>query len=435
MQLFIQPSHNNSSSSVPILIPLTVQFFWKMSDLGPVLAATPSSLHLTLPTLPPEAHLALVHTPEFCHQVSATNNVNVILLHYNATGRMNNRHPQEDKMDVLKIIIFTASCLIVLENLLVLLAIIRKVRAHRWVYSCIASITLSDLLAGVAYLINLCLSGSRTFHLTPTMWFLREGILFVALAASIFSLLVTAVERYSAMVRPIAENEAGKTIRLRVLIAFCWGLAILIGLLPLVGWNCVCDFTRCSSLLPLYSKDYILFTVVMFSIILMGVVGLYTSIYFWVQRTAMNAISRSARKRSLRLLKMVLMILGAFLFCWIPLFVLLLLDYSVAGTEKLYKYFGWALTLAVFNSFINPIIYSLGSQEIRRAVVELLCCCCIRAGLKGPGDCFVAPDMLSGSSTGESSLKIRESFRSSVALNRRAREPLSSNSSMMSTVP
>ncbi|XP_061457071.1 sphingosine 1-phosphate receptor 4 [Rhineura floridana] len=383
----------------------------------------------------PEPRLASVHGEELCYPIpSGTNHINIILFHYNFTGRMQNRRPQEDKMTVLKMVIIAASCLIVLENLVVLVAIIRKVRAHRWVYSCLASITLSDLLAGVAYLTNLCLSGSRTFQLSPKMWFLREGVLFVVLAASTFSLLVTAIERYSAMVRPIAENETSKTIRLRGLILFCWGLAILIGLLPLLGWNCICKVPTCSTLLPLYAKNYILFCVVMFSIILVGVVGLYASIYCWVQKSAKQAVSRCGRKRSMRLLKTVLLILFTFLICWIPLFVFLLIDiFWVNKTWALHKAFGWILTLAVTNSLLNPIIYSLGSKEVRRAVVELLCCCCIWAGLPGPRNCLIASDVHLGSSTGtQSSLKMRESFRSSMVLNRRLREPLSSNSSMMS---
>ncbi|NXY20718.1 S1PR4 protein, partial [Atrichornis clamosus] len=367
-----------------------------------------------------------------CLQLAATRNVNIILQHYNFSGKLANRQSGDEGMGLVRTAFAIISCLIILENLLVLLAVLRCLRARRWVYSCIASITVSDLLAGVAYLSNLCLSGSKTFQLSPQLWFLREGILFVALAASTFSLLVTAIERYSAMVRPIAENEASKTLRLRGLIVSCWLLAFVIGLLPLLGWNCLCDFQACSVLLPLYSKNYILFSVVMFSIILLGIIGLYISIFQLVQASSKQSSSRHGRKRSLRLLKTVLMILGAFIICWSPLFVLLLFDvFCETRTCSHLHSLDWTLALALLNSGVNPIIYSLRSVEVRRAVGSLLCCCCVRAGLFEPGSCLVITDINSGSST-ESSLRYRESFRNSVAWNARPRAPLSSNSSMMS---
>lgn len=401
-----------------------------MPDLDLTMASS-SSPPPALPTEPLEAQLGLVRGIDLCLHYAATDNRHLILHHYNLTGRMANRRPQEDNMGTLKVVFLIAGCLIVMENLLVLTAIARKLRARRWVYSCIASITLSDLLTGVAFIVNLCLSGSRTFRLSPTMWFLREGVLFVALAASIFSLLVTAIERYSTMVKSIAENEASKKTRLRGLLLSCWVLAVIIGLLPLWGWNCLCDLPNCSTLLPLYAKNYILFTVVMFIIILVGIVALYGSIYRQVSRSNLQALSKCGRKKSLKLLTTVLIILFAFLFCWIPLFILLLMDiFSKTRSWKLYKGLDWALTFAVANSFINPIIYSFRSQEVRRAVLDLLCCCC-------PGECLTVTDIPSGSSTGtENSLKPQESFRNSKVLSmRRARSPLSSNSSAVSTVP
>uniref|UniRef100_A0A8C5T9N9 G-protein coupled receptors family 1 profile domain-containing protein n=1 Tax=Malurus cyaneus samueli TaxID=2593467 RepID=A0A8C5T9N9_9PASS len=346
-----------------------------------------------------------------CLQLAATKNINIILQHYNFSGKLSRRQSGDEGMGLVRTAFAALSGAIILENLLVLLAVLRCLRARRWVYSCIASITVSDLLAGVAYLSNLCLSGSRTFQLSPQLWFLREGILFIALA------------RYSAMVRPIAENEASKTLRLRGLIVSCWLLALVIGLLPLLGWNCLCDFQACSVLLPLYSKDYILFSVVMFSIILLGIIGLYISIFHLVQASSQHSSSRHGRRRSLRLLKTVLMILGAFIICWSPLFVLLLLDvFCNTGTCAHLHSLDWTLALALLNSGVNPVIYSLRSVEVRRAVGSLLCCCCLRLGLCRPGSCL-------------SSLRCRDSFRGSVARNTRPRAPLSSNSSMMSNLP
>ncbi|XP_038633419.1 sphingosine 1-phosphate receptor 4 [Scyliorhinus canicula] len=315
----------------------------------------------------------------------ARHQVDIILLHYNYTGKLENRHLPSEGMSAPRIVFVVISCFIVIENLLVFVAIVNNTRFRSWVYYCIANITLCDLLTGIVYIVNICLSGQKTFQMSPTLWFIREGVLFFALAASTFSLLITAVERYATMVRPVPYASARKTYRVYFLIGLCWLVASLIGLLPLMGWNCICNFDECSTLLPLYSKSYILFCVVMFSIIIIGIVALYSSIYHLVRNSAKTVSSSRSKQKSIRLLKTVFMIVAAFVICWSPLFVLLLLDvfcFSPSCT-KLHS-MEWTIALAVVNSAINPIIYSFGSNDVKRAILKLLCCCFIKAGAPLP---------------------------------------------------
>ncbi|KAK2506935.1 hypothetical protein MC885_021673 [Smutsia gigantea] len=374
--------------------------------------------------------------PESCRQLAAGGHSRLIVLHYNHSGRLAGRAgPEEGGLGVLRALFVAGSCLVVLENLLVLAAIVTRMRSRRWVYYCLVNITLSDLLTGVAYLANVLMSGPRTFHLAPTQWFLREGLLFMALAASTFSLLFTAGERFATMVRPVAESGATKRGRVYSFIGLCWLLATLLGLLPLLGWNCVCAFQRCSSLLPLYSKAYILFCVVVFGGILAAITVLYGAIFRVVRANGQKALRPPARRKARRLLKTVLMILLAFVVCWGPLFGLLLAD--IFGTndwaQEYLRGMDWILALAVLNSAVNPLIYSFRSREVCQAVLGFLCCGCLRLGLRGPGDCLArAAEAHSGASTTDSSLRPRDSFRGSRSLSFRMREPLSSISSVRS---
>lgn len=311
---------------------------------------------------------------------NATSGINqVILRHYNHTGRLQNRTLSNTQNHISFSVAFSLfiSIFIILENLLVLVAVISRIRhSRRWVYVCIANITLSDLLTGAAYLVNICLSGSQTFRLTPALWLFREGMLFVALAASIFSLLLIAVERYTAMMKPHPQKSTAKTYyRIYGLVALCWGLALVIGFLPLLGWNCVCSLNECSTLLPLYSKTYIFFSLIIFFLILLAIGVLYGAIYCHVHRTAQLAPHRT-RKRSLALLKTVISIVGVFLLCWGPLFLLLLVDFFCVSRQCALLFSAeFCISLAVFNSGVNPVIYALGSSEMRKAIAALLCCC------------------------------------------------------------
>ncbi|KAJ7993175.1 hypothetical protein DPEC_G00269710 [Dallia pectoralis] len=331
--------------------------------------------------------------------------VNVILDHYNHTGRLQHRIPQKGGLSLGGVVSLAISVLIILENLLVLSAVLSRIRhSRRWVYVCVANITLSDLLAGTAYVVNICMSGSQTFRLSPALWLFREGVLFVALAASIFSLLLIAVERYTTMITPLHQKSSGKTCRIYGLVVLCWVLAFVIGFLPLLGWNCVCSLESCSTLLPLYSKSYILFSLVIFSIILLTIGVLYGAIYCHVRSSA-DVVSARSQKRSLGLLKTVISIVGVFIICWGPLFALLLVDFFCTSRQCAPLFSAdWVIALAVLNSALNPVIYALGSTELRKVIAGLLCCCCLKAGLCRP-DAFVSKETSSTGSSRHSSLK------------------------------
>ncbi|KAJ8408239.1 hypothetical protein AAFF_G00256530 [Aldrovandia affinis] len=340
----------------------------------------PGTLHRPpAPSTPLMEVLQSLSSAASCPHLYDSANGSVVLEHYNRTGRLLLRRPPDrgGGIGAAKASFLFISVCIVLENLLVLLAVLFRVRLrHRWVYICVANITLSDLLAGAAYVLNLFMSGGRTFRLSPALWLFREGVLFVALAASIFSLLLIAVERYTTMMKPLHQKSARKTYRVYGLVLLCWLLAFAIGFLPLLGWNCVCRLDECSTLLPLYSRGYILFCLVLFSLILLAIGALYGAIYWHVRGSSGGeADSTRSRQRSMRLLKTVMCIVGAFVACWGPLFVLLLVDF-VCGARGCGPLRGvdWVIALAVLNSAVNPVIYALGSSELRRAIAGLLCC-------------------------------------------------------------
>ncbi|KAI4874900.1 hypothetical protein NFI96_007597 [Prochilodus magdalenae] len=305
----------------------------------------------------------------------------VIVAHYNHSGKWGrSRSGSACKTAVLLLI----CVLIVLENATVLLALRRNKRFHSRMYLLIGNLALSDLLAGVAYVVNIFTSGRRTFFLTPAQWLAREGSMFLALSASTFSLLAIGVERHMTMVRlRPCEAAAGGRGRLLALLAACWAISLLLSALPSLGWNCLDQLHTCSTVLPLYAKSYVAFCISVFSALLAAVVALYVRIYRLVTSSGRRVGSRPS-ERSLALLRTVVIVLGVFVACWAPLFLLLLLD-VVCGPERcpvLYQV-DWFIALAVLNSALNPLIYTLSSREMRAAFFRLLCCCCCRTPLDG----------------------------------------------------
>eukprot|EP00061_Rhincodon_typus_P017582 g46339.t1 len=65
--------------------------------------------------------------------------------------------------------------------------------------------------------------------------------------------------------------------------------------------------------------------------------------------------------------------LGAFIICWTPGLVLLLLDVFCPDCNVL-TYEKFFLLLAEFNSAMNPIIYSYRDKEMSATFKQILCC-------------------------------------------------------------
>ncbi|XP_035996149.1 sphingosine 1-phosphate receptor 3 [Fundulus heteroclitus] len=314
--------------------------------------------------------------------------MNIILLHYNYTGKLGHRLPSPDKnpgaLDVQTIVFLIICSFIFLENLTVLVAIWRNHRFHNRMYFFIGNLALCDLLAGVAYLLNLLLSGEKTFELSPTLWFIREGSMFVALSASIFSLLAIAIERHLTMIK-MRPYDASKNYRVFLLIGACWVIAVTLGALPILGWNCIDKLLDCSTVLPLYSKKYVAFCITVFTVLLLAMSVLYARIYIVVKSSSRKVSKYSNSEHAMSLLRTVIIVVGVFIACWTPIFVLLLVDVACERHCPVLYQADWFIALAVLNSAMNPVIYTLASREMRRAFLALVCGVCFRAKASGSG--------------------------------------------------
>lgn len=299
----------------------------------------------------------------------------IIALHYNYTGKLDVREKRTDGMDSTTVAFLIICSLIVLENLMVLVSIWKNHKFHNRMYFFIGNLALCDLLAGIAYSVNILMSGKKTLSLSQTVWFVREGSMFVALGASTFSLLAIAIERHMTMVK-MRPYDANKKYRVFLLIGTCWLIAVLLGALPILGWNCIDNLPVCSTVLPLYSESYVAFCIIVFIAILLAIVILYARIYALVKSSSRKVTKHNNSERSMALLRTVVIVVGVFIACWSPIFILLLIDVACENKkcDILYKA-NWFIALAVLNSAMNPLIYTLASKEMRRAFFQLVCGC------------------------------------------------------------
>ncbi|KAG5841504.1 lysophosphatidic acid receptor 1-A [Anguilla rostrata] len=271
----------------------------------------------------------------------------------------------------------TVCIIIMLANLLVMVAIYTNRRFHFPIYYLMANLAAADFFAGLAYFYLMFNTGPNTRRLTVSTWLLRQGLLDTSLTASVANLLAIAIERHITVFRMQLHTRMSNR-RVVVVIVVIWTMSIVMGAIPSAGWNCICDLSICSNMAPLYSNSYLVFWAVFNLVTFVVMVVLYAHIFVYVRQRTMRMsrqISGPRRKRDtmMSLLKTVVIVLGAFIICWTPGLVLLLLDVfctkcNVLDFEKFF------LLLAEFNSAMNPIIYSYRDKEMSATFKQILCC-------------------------------------------------------------
>uniref|UniRef100_A0A3B5RDW7 G-protein coupled receptors family 1 profile domain-containing protein n=2 Tax=Xiphophorus TaxID=8082 RepID=A0A3B5RDW7_XIPMA len=209
--------------------------------------------------------------------------------------------------------------------------------------------------------------------------------------ASILNLCIISVDRYWAIASPF-KYERKMTHRVAfVMIGVAWTLSILISLIPVqMNWNwtnstnLTGSASASMSCVANLNKTYaISSSLISFYIPVLIMIATYTRIYRIAQtqirriasleRAAEQASLKSSFKKETKVLKTLSIIMGVFVFCWLPFFVL---NCTVPfcdppcvsdTTFTVFVWFGWA------NSSLNPVIYAFNA-DFRRAFATILGC-------------------------------------------------------------
>ncbi|XP_065102873.2 lysophosphatidic acid receptor 2a [Paramisgurnus dabryanus] len=266
--------------------------------------------------------------------------------------------------------------LIVLANMLVITAIIINRHFHYPIYYLLGNMAAADLFAGISYLYLVFHTGPWTINLTVNEWFIRGALINMSLTASVVNLLAVAVERHQTIFTMQLHSTMTKW-RVVMLIVIIWLMAIIIGLVPTMGWNCVCDLSTCCTVAPLYSRSFLVSWAVLNLVAFFIMVAVYTRIFIYVRRKSQMMSPHTDQpvhnQTVISLMKTMSMILGAFVICWTPGLVILLLDGLNCSKCEVLKYEKYCLVLAECNSLVNPIIYSFRDTDMRTTYKRILC--------------------------------------------------------------
>ncbi|KAG7486013.1 lysophosphatidic acid receptor 2-like [Solea senegalensis] len=279
----------------------------------------------------------------------------------------------------------TVCFIVIFSNLLVIGAILKNRRFHFPIYYLLGNLACADLFSGISYLHLMFHTGPWTIKLSKYQWFVRQGLIDTSLTASVLNLLAVAVERHQTIFKMQLHSKMS-TRRVFVIIVCIWLVAIIMGLVPTMGWHCLCDLPNCSTMAPMYSRSYLVFWALLNLLTFSIMVAVYTRIFVYVRHKSKQMSQHTSQMRLkdtvLSLMKTVSMILGCFVICWTPGLVVLLLDGLGCEKCKVLRYEKYCLVLAECNSFVNPIIYCFRDSEMRKTFKQILCYVCRRGSPK-----------------------------------------------------
>ncbi|CAB4026268.1 dopamine D2-like receptor [Paramuricea clavata] len=219
--------------------------------------------------------------------------------------------------------------------------------------------------------------------------------------ASIVNLSIISVDRYLALSQSLRYLTILTVSRCRILIAAVWGFSFTLAAFSLHTWSSDGKFIYtqfCQNIDKLY---YIVSTILGIIIPLIILIVLYCLVFkialeqrvkimnnnyntprgCEVGEQAERLRSRQSRAptsprrfaiRELKATKTLMIVVGAFLVCWLPLFVLMIMQqfvpqYINSLPRKTQEILGllFLYTLPQFNSCLNPYIYTFHNSEFR----------------------------------------------------------------------
>uniref|UniRef100_A0A674JMW3 Melanocyte-stimulating hormone receptor n=1 Tax=Terrapene triunguis TaxID=2587831 RepID=A0A674JMW3_9SAUR len=258
------------------------------------------------------------------------------------------------------------------ENVLVVTAIIKNRNLHSPMYYFICCLAVSDMLVSVSNLVEtlfMLLMEHGVLVLQTSIVRQMDNVIDMMICSSVVSSLsflgAIAVDRYITIFYALRYHSI-MTMQRAVIIIVCIWVASTIS----------------SSIFIAYYKNnaVILCLVGFFLSTLILVVGLYIHMLSLAHHHAKN-ISSLQKKRTVHQMTSMkgavtlTILLGVFFVCWSPFFLHLTLIVTCPKNPFctcFFNYFNLFLILIICNSVIDPLIYAFRSQELRKTLKDVV---------------------------------------------------------------
>uniref|UniRef100_A0A3Q4GNJ2 Melanocortin receptor 5 n=1 Tax=Neolamprologus brichardi TaxID=32507 RepID=A0A3Q4GNJ2_NEOBR len=265
-----------------------------------------------------------------------------------------------------------------LENILVITAIVKNKNLHSPMYFFVCSLAVADMLVSVSnawetiiiYLLN-----NRQLvvedHFIRQMDNMVDSMICISVVASMCSLLAIAVDRYVTIFYALRYHNIMTVRRAGCIIGGIWTFC-----------------TGCGIVFIIYSDStpVIICLISMFFAMLLIMASLYSHMFMLARShvkriAALPGYNSIHQRTSMKGAITLTILLGIFIVCWAPFFLHLIL--MISCPRNLYcvcfmSHFNMYLILIMCNSVIDPLIYAFRSQEMRKTFKEIICCYSVR---------------------------------------------------------
>lgn len=197
---------------------------------------------------------------------------------------------------------------------------------------------------------------------------------------SIFCLTVMSIDRYLAVVHPIKSTKWRRPRVAKLISATVWTFSFLVVLPVIIFAEVQADFHTCNISWPepvsVWSAAFIIYTsVVGFFGPLLVICLCYLLIVFKVKSSGLRVGSTRRRRSERKVTRMVVIIVAVFVFCWLPFYILNIVNLSFILPEEpaLVGVYFSVVVLSYANSCANPILYGFLSDNFRQSFQKVLC--------------------------------------------------------------
>ncbi|XP_007892351.1 adenosine receptor A1 [Callorhinchus milii] len=279
----------------------------------------------------------------------------------------------------------------VLGNALVCWAV-RLNRALRDTTFCfVVSLALADVAVGslvipVAITIS---AGPRTdFH----SCLLLSCAMLVLTQSSILALLAIAVDRYLHVRIPVSYKRVVTQKRAGAAVILCWTISIIVGVIPMFGWNnynqvihnevnsslksniIVCHFETVISMDYMVYFNFFGWVLPPLVLILVIYVEIFHLIRKHLNQKALSVNTTDPSRyfgKELKLAKSLALVLFLFAICWLPLHIINCITFFCPSCKIPVIIMYIAIFLTHGNSAVNPIVYAFRITKFRLTFLQI----------------------------------------------------------------